>query len=818
MQNTAKVVLRTLFFLIPISAFAQTATLRGTVKADEVVAFATVQLSGTSFATMTDEKGKFELAGLPLGTYELRVSSLEIHTTTVKINITGGLTHQEISVKRRSEHELSEVQITGKTEKKEIETTGFTVSIIQTKEAALRNLNTNELLDRTVGVRVRQNGGLGSRVEYNLNGMSGSAVGIFLDGIEISTYGSSFNLNNIPPAMIERIEVYKGVLPAHLTGDYVGGAINVVLKKDASQNNLTAAASYGSFNTFQGNLSGSYRNQKSGFTLRGSSFYIHTDNSYTTWGKFSKFVHPDRTLERYYRAKRFNDEYESIGVRAEVGYTAVKWADQFFIGYNFSDTYKDIPHGTTMARPYVGRYGEYQGHVISLNYNKNNFLTQGMALNINAVRSYRSTYIQDTVGQVYNWDGKPRMLIRNGIEIPVPPVAGMGQQGEKSITQVDRQITNMRSNLSYRLFQGHRISLNHKMEATNRDDNDLLRPTNKDLVTTSSVLNNILAINYEAQFFNNKLRTNLLGKLTTNRTIQTKPSLINEGGVNVVQRTENRSVNKNKGYGATLSYEVFPKMYLITSTENSFIMPTEGQLYGDYENNILDNTSLIGEQNINYNLGFRYGSLEKGQHKLTIYANTFWRNGFNKIALQAVEDAIVPGRESDGDLEVTRYTNLEKTQSKGFEGEVLYSYGNKLHALFNFSKFNSLFKLKTDEKGRPHDLYNRQLPNEPFFTMNGSVQYRLNHVIQRSSVFTLYYNTGYVAPFNTVWMDSEWFTTPTQFYHDLGFSYRFPKAKMVLSADAKNILNAEIYDNFGVQKPGRSFSIKINYTLSKLKS
>jgi outer membrane receptor protein involved in Fe transport len=247
-------------------------------------------------------------------------------------------------------------------------------------------------------------------------------------------------------------------------------------------------------------------------------------------------------------------------------------------------------------------------------------------------------------------------------------------------------------------------------------------------------------------------------------------------------------------------------------------MPTEGQLYGDYENNILDNNTLIGEQNINYNLGFRYGSIEKGLHKLTLYANTFWRNGYNKIALQAVEDAIVPGRESDGDIEVTRYTNLAKTQSKGFEGEVLYSYGNKLYALFNFSKFNSLFKLKTDEKGRPHDLYNRQLPNEPFFTMNGSVQYRLNNLIQRSSVLTVYYNTGYVAPFNTVWMASEWFTTPTQIYHDLGFSYRFPKAKMVLSADAKNILNAEIYDNFGVQKPGRSFSIKLNYTLSKSKS
>ncbi|MBN8790542.1 MAG: TonB-dependent receptor plug domain-containing protein, partial [Terrimonas sp.] len=133
-----------------------------------------------------------------------------------------------------------------------------------TREASLRNIQTNELLDRTVGVRVRQNGGVGSAVEYNLNGMSGRSVGIFIDGLEISTYGSSFNLNNIPPSMIERIEVYKGVLPSHLSGDYMGGAINVILKKDVSQNNITASVSYGSFNTFQADASGMYRNQKNG--------------------------------------------------------------------------------------------------------------------------------------------------------------------------------------------------------------------------------------------------------------------------------------------------------------------------------------------------------------------------------------------------------------------------------------------------------------------------------------------------------------------------------------------------------------------------
>src|SRR5690606_8724379 len=108
--------------------------------------------------------------------------------------------------------------------------------------------------------------------------MTGRSVGIFIDGIEISTYGSSFNLNSIPPALIERIEVYKGVLPAHLSGDLLGGAINIILKKGIGTNNLTLSTSYGSFNTFQSDLSGIYRNPKSGFTIKGSGFYTNTNN------------------------------------------------------------------------------------------------------------------------------------------------------------------------------------------------------------------------------------------------------------------------------------------------------------------------------------------------------------------------------------------------------------------------------------------------------------------------------------------------------------------------------------------------------------
>lgn len=707
---------------------------------------------------------------------------------------------------------LKNVTIQGKPKKQKIETSGFAVAIIETKEASLRNLTTNELLDRSVGVRVRQNGGIGSNVEYNLNGMSGSAIGIFIDGIEISTFGSSFNLNNIPPSMIERIEVYKGILPSHLTGDYVGGAINVVLKKDVSKNSATAAVSYGSFQTFQSDLGVTLRDKKTGLSFRGSAFYTYTDNSFETWGRSTTFVNHLQQITRPYRAKRFNNTYKAVGGRFETGFTNTKWADQFFIGYNGSSNYTEIPHGITMAVPYVGRFNETKAHALLLNYTKKNFLAQNLALNVNAVRSERSTYLQDTISYAYNWDGSIREVIEFGERVPLR--TNGGQQGPKTITNTDRKITNVRSNLGYLIANGHRISLNHKYEATNRKDQDLLNPTLRDLATKSLVTKNIISLNYEAENFNRKLTTNILGKYTSNRTNQTKFDIATTDGVNSIVKSKSTTSNYNFGYGATASYQVIEKLFVIGSTENSYIMPTENQLFGAPEINILSNLELEPEKNINYNLGFRWGPIDFKKHKISFYANAFWRNGFNKITQQAVDVSEIE-EESDADIQTTRYINLGKTQSRGFEAEIIYVYNNKLNASVNFSKFNNVFKLERDNNGLPHTFFGQQVPNEPFLTANANIQYRLNNIFQKKSILNLYYNTGYVGEYYVVWGQPEWSLTPSQFTHDLGISYGFPSKKLIASIDVKNIMNAEIYDNFSIQKPGRGIYFKLNYTFSK---
>lgn len=804
--------------MLALSVFAQnTFSIRGKVNTEngDPVSHATITIAGTNYTALTDQNGRYSFPSVPKGKHTLLISAVEINSKKLVLDVNKDFDHLNIVVDAAGDLAIDEVVVARKTVKKEIETSGFAVSVIETKEASLRNLTTNELLDRAVGVRVRQNGGEGAPIEYNLNGMSGSTIGIFLDGIEISTYGSSFNLNNIPPAMIERIEVYKGVLPSNLSGNYIGGAINVIMKKDASANNINAALSYGSFNTYRADVGGLYRDTKTGFTARVSGFFSHSDNNYEMWGKFSKYNEPGLKLTRYYRTKRPNDKFETKGGRFEFGFTDVKWADQFFVGYNISDSYKEIPHGITMTTPYFGRFNEYQAHVFSLNYNKRNFLLDGLALNVNAVHSKRNTYLQDTVSREYNWDHTPLILNASGDPIYIGYKPGKGQQGDAIISDIDRSITNIRTNLSYTVVSGHRISLNHKFENGTRTDRDLLNPERSKWITNNDLLTNIFAVNYEAETFNGKLRTNLFGKYGIYSSTQKVPLAEVDG---LLVYDHKKTSRDNKGFGGTASYEALKNGFVIVSAEKSFIMPTERHIYGEPENNLLPNENILPELAVNYNIGARYALATFQKHKFSFYGNFFWRNGYDKIIQQTRTEPVIDGRENQvEDIQTTQFVNLSKTQTLGFEAEVNYIFDDKLNAMVNLSKFNSLFKVEKDERGNPHSLYNFQVPNEPFFTVNANLQYRLNNVVQKKSVTNLYYNMGYVAPFSTIWYESDWFTTPTQFVHDLGVSYRVPNGKMVVSLDAKNIFNAEVYDNFGVQKPGRAFYIKINYTINKFK-
>ncbi|MDO1514167.1 TonB-dependent receptor [Maribacter confluentis] len=802
--------MKNLITLLLLSTFytglsqVQTGTITGSVKdpSGTPMSYANILIEGLNRGVLTNEEGKFNLSNVPFGKHTIVVSFIGYHTRskTIEVNKEYNDIQVNFTIQENVEN-LDEVTVNGKTEKTALETKGFSVNSIETKEAGLRSIQTNELLNTTVGVKIRQNGGLGSNVEYSLNGLSGRSVSIFIDGIPISIYGSSFSLNSIPPSMIKNIEVYKGVVPGHLSSDAVGGAINIVLH-EGGKNNLNASVSYGSFNTIQTNLNGAYRFSESGFTVKASAFHNYSDNDYKISGRTIVDIAPNG-VQTPIVAKRFHDAYRSTGGMAQIGYTNVDWADQFLVGFTASDEYKEVQHGTFVTiSPYNGRFLESDALLANLTYQKKNLLAKGLDLNITGVYGKRNRVINDTVAQAYTWAGK-RLVGFDGEYLDY--IWNSQNENGPTLANIERKVASVRSGLSYTVNDHHKVLFNHVYSGVDREDSDeMVSLLENTFQQTSDLYKNIFSLSYELNAFEDKFKLNAFGKHYWQKVLNTKP-VFNEDNTAVIDEIY-QSDNDYTGYGFAASFIVIPTITLLTSAEKAIRLPSENEVFGDAGDNLLPNLSIKPETSNNLNIGFRLGKFNFNKHAVTLSSNFFARNIENRIGLPANADGL---RESD---EFIQYTNLENTaESKGIEAEFFYTYDNNLGVNFNVTRMS----LTTVNSG-----VETNVPNVPLFTMNAGLRYTLKDVFQTNSLLNLFYNTYYTDEFTfkfaagTNTTGEEEFLIPEQVSHDFGLSYTFPKKNFVMSFDVKNIFDQATYDNLSVQKPGRAFYLKLNYIIN----
>ncbi|WP_027064525.1 TonB-dependent receptor [Maribacter sp. Hel_I_7] len=781
-------------------------SISGTVKdtSGTPLPFASVLIEGTKLGVLTNENGYFTINKVPKGEHKLIVSFVGYTTRFKTFKLSENTRLKEINFTlQESTENLDEVTVKGKTKETQIETKGFAVNAINTEEASLRNIQTNELLNTTVGVKIRQNGGLGSEVTYSLNGLSGNSVRIFIDGIPISTYGNSFNLNSIPPSMIKNIEVYKGVVPVHLADDALGGAINIVLHNDA-KTNFNASVSYGSFNTLQTNVNGLYRFEKSGFTVKASLFHNYSDNDYKVSGR-SVVVTGLGGVQTPITARRFNDAYRSTGGRAEIGFTDVKWADQFFIGITGSDDYKEVQHGAFMTiTPYKDRFLESDALLGSINYQKKNLFTKGLDVSVNGLYGKRNRVVNDTVSWAYSWNGE-RAIDFRGNEYQY--TWRSQQEGGPTLAKIKRNVASIRTGVSYAINDNHKLTVNHVYSGIDREDSDALRSVLENtFLGTRDLHKNIYSLSYEVTAFDEKLKASLFGKHYQQKTVSVDPAIETDSNGNDVIVDEVVSSNKKyDGYGFAASYELVPNITLLASAEKAIRLPNETEVFGDDGDNVVANSSIDPESSDNYNLGFRFGSFNIKKHDFTVSTNVFTRNIKDRIGLP-IETSL------NVDDELIVYVNQGSGTSKGIDAQVNYSYNKNFGLNFNVSRFD----LKIINQGIEIDV-----PNTPFFTMNAGLRYFFKDVVLKKSQLNLFYNAYFTDEFSfltsqgTNTVGNEFFEVPQQLSQDIGLSYTFPNKKFVMSFDIKNIFDKPVYDNLSVQKPGRAFYVKLNYAINK---
>jgi len=242
------------------TAFGQGQTLSGQVldAAGKPVIGATVVEKGTNNGTSTDNAGRFTLK-TRTASPRLQISSIGYGSQEVAA--TGG----EVSVRLSdSSTSLGDVQVVGsRSQNRSVTDSPSPVDIIDLREVTTKTgqLDVNQLLQFVAPSfnSNRQTGSDGAdHVDpASLRGLGPDQTLVLVNGKRqhqsalVNLFGSrgrgntGTDLNVIPAASIERIEILRDGAAAQYGSDAIAGVINIVLK--SSVNELTASANYGAY-------------------------------------------------------------------------------------------------------------------------------------------------------------------------------------------------------------------------------------------------------------------------------------------------------------------------------------------------------------------------------------------------------------------------------------------------------------------------------------------------------------------------------------------------------------------------------------------
>ncbi|MEO9511005.1 MAG: TonB-dependent receptor [Flavobacteriaceae bacterium] len=770
----------------------------GTVKdpQGEPILGATILVKGTTLGTSTDLDGFFKIE-IPEGIQTLVFSGIGFTGQQFVVDPTTASKPINVQLKN-SLTQLDDVQIVGESKSTRIEKKGFHVTAIETQQIKSQSVAINTVLARSPGVRVRTTGGVGSDFQYSLDGMSGNAIRFFIDGIPMDYYGSSYSINNLPIALVERIDIYKGVVPIELGSDALGGVINLVTDQNIS-NFVEASYSFGSFNTHRTAIHGQWRS-KSGFTAKLSTFYTYSDNNYKVWGRnvFYGEEGTGRIIEftKDNPAERFNDDFQTVSAKVDIGFTKKKWADQFFISLLVTDQKKGVQTGQTMGHVYGEMRNNEKVIMPSIAYRKNDFIAKGLNVNVFAGYSDIEGVLIDTTTVRYDWRGE---------EIGTNPLGGeRGRGSRRSIYTLNDESYISRLNTTLRLPLNLKLGFNLLYSSTKRTGND---PFAEDyeipFLLPQKIASHSAGLSLESIAFENKLLANVfLKKYGFTSSIN---ELIYTSEYETFVRENNVS---NWGGGFAASYRVFPKLLLKSSAEQATRMPTATEALGDGVT-LQSNPDILPEQSFNANLGITLGRFEFGyDHGLQIALSGFYRKVTDQLQL------LVSGGQETGE-----YINIRALGGPGVELELIYDYGQNFKVNLNGTYLDLRNRQRIDEDGNDNILFGDRLRNQPYLMANAGLEYSLRDFVQKESKLFAYFQSSYVHEFFLRWPslgnEDTKDNIPTQLVFDAGIGYTFPSQKLSLALDFSNMLNEQIYDNFLLQKPGRAIFFKINYKITQ---
>ena len=197
----------------------------------EVVPFANIMLEGINLGVSADEEGNYLIEGVPLGIYDIIISSIGMLSEKASVEIKIGLNVIDFTL-QPSNYSLNQVVVTGTKTFKKKTNSAVIVNVIDTRQLEnVKACNMAEALNFQTGIRIEMDCQTCNYTQLRMNGLSGGYSQILINGRSIfSPLTGLYGMEQIPSNMIDRIEIVKGGGSSLYGSSAIGGIVNLITK------------------------------------------------------------------------------------------------------------------------------------------------------------------------------------------------------------------------------------------------------------------------------------------------------------------------------------------------------------------------------------------------------------------------------------------------------------------------------------------------------------------------------------------------------------------------------------------------------------
>ena len=769
-----------MFYLCVGGLYAQqVATVKGRIiAAKEPVVGAVVQLKELKKYAVADGQGNFSLS-VPYrkAPYTFTIESMGYKTQEQTLIVAQPVVVLNVAMEEEITA-LTGITVEAITPIKQVEKSAYNVAAIDATKLTHLNSNAADMLAKASGVKVRETGGVGAESQINLNGFTGQHVRTFVDGVPISR-ASSFQIGNIPTELIDRIEIYKGVVPVTFGSDALGGAVNIVTRRSNAQY-ANLSYTFGSFNTHKSTLNvGAPLTDNIGIEL--NAYQNYSDNSYKVLTHYLDLTKGIYSKDRQW-FKRFHDRYHNEVIIGKVNIFKEPWADKLSFSLNYNQEYKQIQNANLMQIVFGGKYQTSYTYSTGIEYEKKNLL-KGLSFSVVGRYDLTTTNVVDEENRIYSWDGSYR----------IKPTKGEAMYQN---TVFEGKTAYVAAHLDYWLSEKHFLQLTHTFSHYYRlTKSQLFTPFSSDADFMDRInQKNITGLSYK-YVPNDQWTVLAFGKYYAAKV--TGPAVVSGHGYLSVYEDHTERTNA-LGVGVGSSYEFSKELLAKLSYEKSYRLPNDRELFGDGDLEIGAN-QLRPEHSENLNVNLSWQPETNGHALLA-------EGGF---ALRYIQDYIIRNVASTG---AATSKNHGKVLTLGGDFTLRYFYQKTFSVGGNLSYMDMRNRERKNTNGADSVTYGDRVPNMPYLFGSADATYTFDSLLTQDDGLTLGYNLVYTHEFFLSWQsEGAKITVPTQLSHDLSLTYTAPRNKYTLSVEVKNFTDALLYDNYSLQKAGRAFYVKASY-------